>query len=63
MEVKGLLHGSAVLTPEKRASSTNLIGNWVGPIAGVDAVEKKNILLFWESNLAFQSVACRYPCS
>jgi hypothetical protein len=36
MEVNGQLH-----TPEKQAHGTHWIRDWVGPRAGLDAVEKR----------------------
>jgi hypothetical protein len=39
MEVSGQLQAPAALI-----SGTHWIGEWVGPIAGMDAVEKKRIL-------------------
>jgi len=40
MEVSRQLHVPAALLQEVRAPSTNLIGGWVGPRAGLDAVAK-----------------------
>jgi hypothetical protein len=39
MEVSGLLHVSAALSLGERALGTHLIGSWVGPNVGLDAVE------------------------
>jgi hypothetical protein len=38
MEVSGHLHATAALTPEENIS-IYWIGGWLGPLAGVDAVE------------------------
>jgi hypothetical protein len=43
MEVSGQLHASATLSPEESAPGTYWIGDWVGPRAGLDAVEKRKI--------------------
>jgi hypothetical protein len=40
MEVIGQLHASVALHQEKNAG-THLIGNWVGPRAGVDVLKNK----------------------
>jgi hypothetical protein len=45
MEVSGQLHTPAALPLEKFPSPvTNWIGDWVGPRAVLDAVEKRKIL-------------------
>jgi hypothetical protein len=49
------------LTPEERAPGTHWIGGWVGPRAGLDAVQKRKILHFRESNPSRRSR--RYPDS
>jgi hypothetical protein len=46
----------ARFTPEDGAAGTHWIGGWVGPSAGLDAVEKRKILPCRESN----PVALRY---
>jgi hypothetical protein len=40
MEVSGQLHASAALPPEK-AAGIHWIDGWVGPRAGLEAVEKR----------------------
>jgi hypothetical protein len=40
MKVSGQFHAPAALPPEERAPSTHWIGNWVGPRAGLDDVER-----------------------
>ena len=42
MEVKGQLHAPASLIPGKYPS-THLVGGWMGPIAGLDFLEKRKI--------------------
>jgi hypothetical protein len=37
-------------TPWERAPDTHWIGGWVGPRTGLDDVEKRKILLYWDSN-------------
>jgi hypothetical protein len=44
MEVRGHLHASAAYIPGEIAPGTHSIGGWVGPRAGLDAVEKRKIL-------------------
>jgi hypothetical protein len=39
MELSAQLNGSAVSTPWEKAPGTHRIGGWVGPRAGLDAVE------------------------
>jgi hypothetical protein len=39
VEVSGQLHVPAVLPLRERVPDTNWIGGWVGPTAGLDAVE------------------------
>jgi hypothetical protein len=41
---------SCHFTPRERAPDTHWIGDWVGPRASLDAVEKRNILHCQESN-------------
>jgi hypothetical protein len=41
---------SCCYTPGERASSTCLVGGWVGPRDGLDAVEERNICSCQESN-------------
>jgi hypothetical protein len=48
-------------TPEERSPCTHFIGGWVGPGAGLDEVEKREILARRESNPA--RPARRYPDS
>jgi hypothetical protein len=38
-------------SPRERAPGTHRIGGWVGPIAGLDAVEKRKIVHCQESNM------------
>jgi hypothetical protein len=40
MEMSGQLHASAVLLPGERFTDIHWIGGWVGPTAGIDAIEK-----------------------
>jgi hypothetical protein len=49
------LHASAVLLPEKSPPGTHWIGGWVGPKAGVDAMEKRKNLSLPEIELWFAS--------
>jgi hypothetical protein len=42
--VSGQLHAPAALPPGERATGTHWIGGWVGPRAGLDAVEKRKFL-------------------
>jgi hypothetical protein len=52
MEVSGQLHAQAALLSWERAPCTHLIGGWVGPRAGLDAVAKRRnpIIALTESN-------------
>jgi hypothetical protein len=50
MEVGGQLHTPAALPLEKLPPGTYWIGGWVGPRAGLDAVERKPSCPCWESN-------------
>jgi hypothetical protein len=60
MEVSGQLHAPAAL-PKERAPFAHCIGGWVGPRAGLDAVEKKKYLAPAENQTpTVQPVACRY---
>jgi hypothetical protein len=43
MEASGQLHTPAILPQKKELLITHWIGGWVGPKAGLDAVEKKKI--------------------
>jgi hypothetical protein len=43
MKVSGQLHVSAALTPGEDAPGNNLIGGRMGPRAGLDAMEYRNI--------------------
>jgi hypothetical protein len=52
------LHTSR-FTREERAPCTHWIGGWVGPRAGLDAVQK-TLEPAWNRNPAFQPVARRY---
>jgi hypothetical protein len=53
-------HTGRFITGEK-TFSTNWIGGWVGPRAGLDAVKKKkNLTPARQHTLAFQPVASRY---
>jgi hypothetical protein len=57
MEVSGQLHVMAALPPVKNLS-THLVGGWVGPRAGLDALEKRNIsCAHRDSNPIVQPVA------
>jgi hypothetical protein len=50
-------------TPGKRASGTRWIGGWVGPRAGLDAMDRRKILPPQDSNTdpsVVQPVASRY---
>jgi hypothetical protein len=49
MGVSGQLHTPTSLPPGKE-HQVPVIGGWVGPSAGLDAVAKKKILLCQESN-------------
>jgi hypothetical protein len=49
MEVNGQLHAPAALSRIK-ITGVHWIGGWVGPRAGLDALEKKEICPFRESN-------------
>jgi len=40
MEMTVQLHAPAAFTPGERAPETHRIGGWVGPRAGLEAVEK-----------------------
>jgi hypothetical protein len=42
--------GPCRFTSEERAPGTHWIGGWVGPGAGVDEVEKRKFLTYWDSN-------------
>jgi hypothetical protein len=44
MEVSGQLHAPAALPPGKEPSGTHLIGDWVDPRAGVNALATRKIL-------------------
>jgi hypothetical protein len=44
MEVSGQLHAPAALPPGKGPPGTRWMGGWVGPRAGLDAVENRKIL-------------------
>jgi hypothetical protein len=49
------------LTPGENAPSTHWVGGWLGPRAGLDAVEKRKIPATARNrNPAFQPVARRY---
>jgi hypothetical protein len=53
-------------TPGEIAPRTHWIGDWVGPRAGLDDVEKRKFLTIMDSNSdpsAVQPVANRYPAS
>jgi hypothetical protein len=41
MKVSDQLHASAALPPGEIAAGTHWIGGWVGPTAGLDAMEKR----------------------
>jgi hypothetical protein len=43
MEVSGRLQAPTPLPSEKTATGTHWIGDWLGPRAGLDAVEKRKI--------------------
>jgi hypothetical protein len=45
MVMSGQFHDPAALAPWEIAHGTHWIGRWVGPRAGLDVVEKRNILL------------------
>jgi hypothetical protein len=40
MEMSGQLYAPAALLPGKEPPGTQWIGGWVGPRAGIDAIEK-----------------------
>jgi len=42
--VRGQLHAMAALPPGKKTPGIYWIGDWEGPRAGLDAVEKRNVL-------------------
>jgi hypothetical protein len=46
-------------TPGERAPGTHWIGGWVGPIAGLDDVEKRKFLTL--PGLKLQPLGLRYP--
>jgi hypothetical protein len=46
--------------PGEKSADTHWIRGWMGPRAGLDAVEKRNILHYWESNPGVQPAARRY---
>jgi hypothetical protein len=49
------------LTPGERAPGTTLIGELLGPRAGLNAVEeRKTFCPYWESNPSIQPAARRY---
>jgi hypothetical protein len=50
MEVSGQLHAPCRFTLGERAHGTHWIGGSVGPRISLDAVEKRQILHFRESN-------------
>jgi hypothetical protein len=53
MEVDGQIHAPSALFPGKEPPppSTHLIGDWMGPKAGLDAMDKtKSLLLLREMN-------------
>jgi hypothetical protein len=50
MEVSGQLHAPGALPPGERAPGSHWIGGWIGPRAGLDAVEKRKSLHCRESN-------------
>jgi hypothetical protein len=62
MEVSGHLHSSTAFTPRKKDPGTHWIGGWVGPIASLENVAKRNISsLCRDSNPPIiQLVAQRY---
>jgi hypothetical protein len=41
---------SCCFTPRENVPGTHWVGGWVGPRTSLDAVEKRKILQFWESN-------------
>jgi hypothetical protein len=60
MKVNGRLHARAAL-PRKKSTSTQSIGGWVDPRAGLDVVMKGKIFLLPGILTPFiQPVACRY---
>jgi hypothetical protein len=58
MEVSGQLHALADLPPGERAPCTHCIGGWVGPRAGLDAVENRKSSTAGNRTRALP--ACRY---
>jgi hypothetical protein len=42
--MSGQLHAPAALPPWERTPGIHSIGGWVGPRAGLDEVEKRNVL-------------------
>jgi hypothetical protein len=41
MKVSGQLHATAALPLRKQSACADSIGDWVGPRAGLDAMEKR----------------------
>jgi hypothetical protein len=62
MEVSGQLHTPAALPPGKQPHGTHWIGGWVGPITGLDDVEKRKFLIIpgLELQPVIQPVARHY---
>jgi hypothetical protein len=57
MEVSGQLLAPAAFLSGERATGTHWIGGWVGPRVGLDAVEKRKIVHYRESNPGSSSLS------
>jgi hypothetical protein len=57
MEKSGQLHASDAFTPKETAPGTHCIGGRMGPRAGLDATENKEISCYcWESNSSCSAI-------
>jgi hypothetical protein len=64
MEANSQRKPPATLLPGKETPDTHWIGGWVGPKAGLDAVEKRNIYFLCQESIsgsvAVLPLACRF---
>jgi hypothetical protein len=58
--VSGQIHAPGRFTPGEITPGTHWIGGWVGPRAGLDAVEKINVAPVGNRTLAALPIALRY---